>query len=79
MGAQIRLHTMANMAPPYLGAVSSTNIPYVRKLPITTMGGPTYTYSNQNIYPSPQNSFMQTQTTYPQLSDHLPQPQNFNM
>ena len=40
-----------NMVPPYLGAVNSTNTPYAQQPPITAMGGPTYTYSNQNMYP----------------------------
>ena len=42
-----------NMAPPYLGAVNSTNIPYAQQLAITAIRGSTYTYPNQNMYPSP--------------------------
>ena len=41
------------MAPPYSGAVNGTNMPYAQQLPITTTGGPTYTYTNQNVYSQP--------------------------
>ena len=39
-----------NMMPPYLGAVNNTNIPLTQQLPIITIGGPTYNYSNQIMY-----------------------------
>ena len=45
------------MAPPYLGAVNITNTPYAQQPPITNVGGPTYTYANQNMYSQPQNSY----------------------
>ena len=60
------------MAPPYSGVVNKTNTPYAQQPPITTVGGPTYTYTNQNIYSQPQNSYTQTQTTNPQLNTHIP-------
>ena len=49
-----------NMAPPYSGAVNNTNTLYAQQLPITTIGGLTYMYSNQNTYLTPHNSFTQT-------------------
>ena len=39
-----------NIVPPYSRAVNNTNIPYAQQLPITAMGGLTYSYSNQNMY-----------------------------
>ena len=42
------------------------------------MGGPTYTYSNQNMYSQPQNSYAQI-TTYHRSRIHITQSQNVNM
>ena len=37
------------IAPPYLGASNSTNMPYAQQPVATAMGGPTYMYANQNL------------------------------
>ena len=67
------------IAPPYLGVVNNTDTPYAQQPPTTAVGGLTYTYVNQIMYPQPQNLYTQTQTVNPQVNTHIPQPQNFNM
>ena len=67
------------MAPPYLGEVNSTNMPYAQQLPVTAIEGQAYTYANQSMYSQPQNSYTQTQNAYPQPRTHISKPQNFNM
>ena len=67
------------MVPPYLGAINNTNTLFVQQPPIIALGGLIHNYSNQTIYPQPYTSFTQNQTTYPQSSIHIPQPQNYNM
>ena len=66
------------IAPPYTRAVNSTNMLYAQQLPIIAMGGPTYTYTNQNTCSQLHNPYTSTQAIYPQPSV-ITQPQNFNM